>query len=286
MKVLILGGSGFMATHFISLLTSLQIEYVSLSSSDLIGIDKDSGLLSESFVFPKGITSVVYFSQSPRFREVPQYASHVYSVNTLSAIRAAVASRDAGVTRFIYLSTGSVYGFTFSSITEQSAVRRDNWYSLSKLHAEEALSLFHPYMQVITVRPFGVYGPGQLNRLVPNLINSVRDSGIITLYSNPTNPLDLDGLKISLCYVDDASKFLLSLVLHGGPEVINLAGEESPSIRDIANCIASMLTLEPRFELVTQPRYTDLIADISRQRTILPGPLTDLYHGLDFMLQY
>jgi nucleoside-diphosphate-sugar epimerase len=57
----------------------------------------------------------------------------------------------------------------FVPIRKQTPLYRDEWYPLSKLHAEEALSLYRRYMDVIIVRPFGIYGPGQKDWLVPNL---------------------------------------------------------------------------------------------------------------------
>ena len=58
-------------------------------------------------------------------------------------------------------------------------------------------SLYSPGYKFIVVRPFGVYGPKQTGRLVPNLVHSIRNGTPINLQANPENVFDRDGLKIS-----------------------------------------------------------------------------------------
>ncbi len=94
-------------------------------------------------------------------------------VNVHSAVAIAEHARRAGAKRFVYASTGNVYAAGFAPFSEAAPVRRDDWYALSKVHAEEALALFRPQLDVVIARLFGVYGPGQKGRLVPNLLASV-----------------------------------------------------------------------------------------------------------------
>ena len=264
MTVLVIGCGGYMGRHLMSGLQHAGLNAIGVSSSDGTGIAPSSGLLPLEFDVPAGTSEVVYMAQSPFYRDVPDQSSHVLSVNTLSAVRAAVKARAAGVRRFIYVSTGTVYAPSFSPLSEDSPVQRNDWYSLSKLHGEEALAMFRNDMEVIVVRPFGVYGANQSGRLIPNLISSIKSGRAITLQPRVNGAKDEDGLRISLCYIDDATSILIRLVSDGGPECLNLAGEKAVSIREISETIGAYVGAEPNFHVSEIPREFDLIADTKK----------------------
>jgi nucleoside-diphosphate-sugar epimerase len=261
-------------------LASKGIDRLGLSSGNGSGIDPATGLFPTDFAISPGTSVVVYLAQSPRYRQVPEEAAHVLAVNSLSAVRAAILARAAGVERFIYVSTGTVYAPSFFPLSENAPVRRDNWYVLSKLHGEEALNLFRRDMEVIVVRPFGVYGPEQSGRLVPNLIDSVDSGRPISLQPRPNDQDDRGGLKISLCYVDDATNILIRLAMDGGPPCLNLAGLEALSIRSIAEAVGDLLGREPVFETSATLRDTDLIADPRLLAETLSPSFTSFGEGL------
>lgn len=281
MTVLVIGSGGYMGRHLMTGLSQAGVEASGTSSSDGTGIDPESGLLPTAFAIQPGTTAVVYMAQSPRYREVPEQAAHVMAVNTLSAVRAATLARAAGVRRFIYVSTGTVYASSFAPLAEDAPVRRDNWYVLSKLHGEEALALFRPDMEVIVVRPFGVYGPMQSGRLIPNLIESVKMGRPVTLQPRPDMPEDREGLRISLCFIGDATDILVRLVKAGGPSCLNLAGPEAVSIRNIAESIGSIVGKAPLFEMSNSFRDSDLIADIRKLADTMNPRFSAFRDGLE-----
>lgn len=279
--VLVIGSGGYMGRHLMAGLSRTGADARGTSSADGSGIDPESGLLPAAFAIPPGTTAVVYMAQSPRYREVPEQAAHVLAVNTLSAVRAATLARAAGVRRFVYVSTGTVYAPSFDPIAEDAPVRRDSWYVLSKLHGEEALNLFRQDMEVIAVRPFGIYGPAQKERMVPNLIDAVKNGRPVTLHPRKGMPADINGLKISLCYIDDATDILMRLVRDGGPACLNLAGPEAVSIRSIAEAAGAVFGRPPVFEVSSSPRDTDLIADTRNLVTAMAPRFTSFSDGFD-----
>lgn len=281
MTVLVIGSGGYMGRHLMAGLSRAGLGARGTSSADGSGIDPESGLLPAAFAIPSGTTAVVYMAQSPRYREVPEQATHVLAVNTLSAVRAATLARAAGVRRFIYVSTGTVYAPTFAPIAEDAPVRRDSWYVLSKLHGEEALNLFRQDMEVIVVRPFGVYGPAQKGRMVPNLIDAVKNGRPVTLHPRKGMPEDIGGLRISLCYIDDATEILMRLVREGGPACLNLAGPEAVSVRSIAEAAGAVFGRPPVFEVSSSSRDTDLIADTRNLVTAMAPRFTSFSDGFD-----
>ena len=281
MTVLVIGSGGYMGRHLMAGLSCTGVDARGTSSADGSGIDPESGLLPAAFAIPPGTTAVVYMAQSPRYREVPEQAAHVLAVNTLSAVRAATLARAAGVRRFVYVSTGTVYAPSFDPIAEDAPVRRDSWYVLSKLHGEEALNLFRQDMEVIVVRPFGVYGPAQKGRMVPNLIYAVKSGRPVTLHPRKGMPADIGGLRISLCYIDDATDILMRLVREGGPACLNLAGPEAVSVRSIAEAAGAVFGRPPVFEVSSSPRDTDLIADTRNLVNAMAPRFTSFSDGFD-----
>lgn len=266
MQVAIFGAKGFLGNLLAKSLGEHGIRVLAYSSSDGSGIDPQSGLLPHTFAIPKLTDVVVYLAQSPHYRGTPGTAAHLMAVNVHSAIKAALLARSAGARRFLYASTGTVYAPSLAALRETAPVRRDNWYALSKVQAEEALALLRGDMEVIIVRPFGIYGPGQSGKLVPNLARSIREGMSVEIQGSPLDSKDVDGLKISLCYVDDAVEICRSLIMDGGPPYLNLAGENAVSIREIATNLGQMLHRDVAFHMSERPRDANLIADVTLLR--------------------
>ncbi len=285
MKVIVFGSGGYLGKRLVTRLAEEGIDSRGVSSLDGTGIEAATGLLPPDFELPDAAgATVVYLSQSPRFRQVPAEAPHVMAVNSLSAVKAAVAASRAGARRFIYVSTGTVYGPSFQPLAEDSPVRRDNWYALTKLHGEEGISLFRDQLEVVIVRPFAIYGPAQTGRLVPNLVESIRAGRPITIQS-PVGPRGLagsedGGLRISLCHIDDVVSIFLHLIRQGGPELLNLAGPEALSIREMAEAIGRRLEKAPVFEKGEVRREFDLVADLTRLNGVVRHSYLSFEEGL------
>lgn len=264
MQVVVFGAGGYIGRHITEHLRRIGIDVICYSSASGGTFDLKTGLLADSVSIPPGTDGVIYLSQSSYYRQMPEKAEHLWGVNVISAMKAAELSRRAGVQRFIYASTGNVYAPSFLPLHEACPVRRDDWYALSKLHAEEVLALFKNDMSVTAARLFGVYGPNQADKLVPNLATAIRSGTPIKLAPNADNDLDAGGLKLSLCYIDDAVDIFSCLVSHEGPDVLNIAGKEALSIRDIVLAIGEQCGVAPQFEIASQPRAFNLIADVTK----------------------
>ena len=280
MRVFVIGSRGYIGARLVQGLARDGIDVHGASSADGSGIDPVSGLLPNNFTLPAMTDVVVYMAQSPYFRRVPDQSAHVMSVNCLSAISAANAARKVGVSRFIYVSTGTVYAPSFSPLAEGSRTHRDDWYALSKLQAEEALALFRSDMEICCVRPFGVYGPAQSGRLIQNLTKSVQEGKPISLQPAASEASVSEGLKISLCYIDDAIEIFMALVRRGGPYLLNLAGKDALSIRAIADAIGRLNGVDPTYSMTGPDRSGDLVANIELLTQTVPIRFTSFSEGL------
>lgn len=280
MRLVIFGAGGYIGRRLADKFRQMGVDVICYSSASSEAFDIKTGILSDNVTIPPGTDCVIYLSQSPFYRQMPEMASHLWGVNVVSAIKAAELARHAGTLHFIYASTGNVYSFSFSPLREDDPVRRNDWYALSKVHAEEVLALYGKDMAVSIARIFGVYGPGQTDKLVPNLIRSVRSGVPVKLAPSIGNDQDGGGLKISLCYIDDALDIFSGMLGRPGAGIVNVAGPEVLSIRDIAQSIGAGLGMENKFEVSDQPRTFDLIADTTKLINLFSLTFTPFAEGI------
>ena len=87
-------------------------------------------------------------------------------VNVEGTHSVALAARDAGVRRFVHLSSVMVYGFHYADgVAEDGPLRGDgNPYCQTKIESERAVLALHApgRFEVIVIRPGDVYGPGSI----------------------------------------------------------------------------------------------------------------------------
>jgi nucleoside-diphosphate-sugar epimerase len=255
-------------------------------------------------------------------------AWHLLAVNVGAAVQAAQQARAIGATRFIYASSGSVYAPSFEALTEACPVRRDDWYALSKVQAEEALALFARAdattgaagLDVTVVRPFCIFGPGQTNMLVPNLLDSMLAGRPIYVEPSAADGSDRDGLRITPCYIDDAVEILCDMIhrgqgataapfaavpapgrtathnaapvpapyvraAHPSPEIVNLAGPEIISIRQLATELGRLVGKTPNIEISPRLRQGNLIADVTFLRRTYEPSFTSLQMALELTVR-
>ena len=292
--VAIVGATGFLGRaltrHF-----SLRGVNVHGFSSTKTRADDDTPLTQfdaahDEICFPEETKAVFYLAQSPFYREFPSRAEHLMAVNVLGAVKAARAAVEAGVSFFFYASTGNVYHPSLQPLREDHPVRRDNGYALSKVMAEESLALVSAPMQLVVGRIFGLFGPGQSGMLVPNICNRIRQGQPVQFVPSTQEPADTDGLRVSLCYVDDACRCLSGLVdLHSDgvalPSTINLAGAEPISIRRLAGECGRIIGTSAVIEQGDGTRTFDLVSDNSRLRKLIAPEFTPFSTALEQTLR-
>jgi nucleoside-diphosphate-sugar epimerase len=289
MKVLIIGSGGFLGKNLFNYLLDQNIDVIGCSSAENHGICADTGLLSSQFSIPPDTHTVIYLSQSPYYRQVPEMAEHLLNVNIVSAVKVAEIARRANVKHFIYTSTGNVYEPSFEPLSEEAPVRRNNWYALSKIHAEESLSLFRNDFDVTIMRLFGVYGTGQTDKLIPNLFNTVLQRRKVFVDRNPIDANDIDGLRISLINVVDLVKIFLQCITSSNLKsyLLNISSHEVVSIRHITKLISQALDLPVDIEISDKYQQSSLIANIQLLQATFNPVFTPIEKGIQNMaVQY
>lgn len=173
---------------------------------------------------------------------LPEGARELFRVNTLSTVELLDWGRRNDVQRFVYASSGSIFGLGDGVVDEHTIRRADDLYAVTKEAAERVLQSFAPAYDATTIlRPFTPYGPTQTGRLIPRLIQRVRDGVPVTL--------NLGGRpRMTPIYADDAVRAFMAALDLEGQQVINVAGDEVVSIRVLAEVIGETLGRKPLFE--------------------------------------
>jgi UDP-glucose 4-epimerase len=247
-KSLVTGVAGFIGSHLAERLLGID--------HDVVGIDS----FLDNYAAPFKKKNLPALAQHPRFdfrdqdilcadlKELLRGVSYVfhlagqpgvrsswgaefvkYTQNNITATQALLeASKEAGLEKFVYASTSSVYGDTDDlPMREDGRTRPVSPYGVSKLAAEHLCYLYWKAFGVPTVslRFFTVYGPRQR----PDMFFHIFMRGL--LRDEPV-PLYDDGEQTrDFTFCSDIVDGLLGAAFYpGSGEVFNLGGGSETSI--------------------------------------------------------
>jgi UDP-glucose 4-epimerase len=277
-KILVSGATGFVGGHLVRQLHAEHEVYAvarsPLDVQEVRWIPQDLTRPLDDAALPAHVDAVVHLAQSRRYREFPQQVADVFSVNVGSTLALLDYARRAGAMRFIYASTGGIYGGGDRAFRESDhAAQNLSFYPASKQAAELLVNSYRAFFQTTLCRFFFVYGSGQNeSMLVPRLVRSVRNGDPITLHGE-------DGIRINPIHVSDAVDAVARCLSLGEHEVFNIGGGEVLALRAIADKIGRIVGRDPAFARLDQPP-THLVGDISKMKVLLGAPRVDLGDGL------
>jgi nucleoside-diphosphate-sugar epimerase len=285
-RIVLAGATGFLGGHILRGLAG-QHEIWCLSrrqGSALPGVTwLETDLAGNTLParLPDQADVVIHSAQSSHFRDFPQGASDVLAVNVQSAAMLADWALRARVRTMVYVSSGGVYGPSSSPLTEDSPVSFSGplaFYNRSKYAAEVILSGYAGPLAVIVVRPFFIYGAGQpMDMLMPRLLERVRQGKPITL-SSP------EGMFLNPVHVEDAARLILRAARLETSALVNLAGPETSSLKNIAHIMGDQFGVEPSFIFSDEPAQ-HMIADTTRLHALLGRPSITLRDGIAGMMR-
>jgi len=260
--IAVIGSQGFIGKRLVEFLRQQNQSVVEYSSKagNLINSNHE---LVDDFTLPENCSTIIFLSQSPNYRYFPDKYEELIKINSLLPFSVCKKAIEKKVQRMIYFSTGSVYTHSVKPIFESNQLNRESSYPLSKIFAEESLSLLSSSIQICSIRPFTMFGPGQSNMLIPNLTSSILKGQPVTL-DKLDGQESAEGLRISLMYVEDVVRAVYQLIqAESLPRAINLASPISMTIKEIATVIGEATSRNVNFNIKDLPRRGDLIADIT-----------------------
>jgi UDP-glucose 4-epimerase len=262
-NVLVTGGAGFLGSHLVDTLTELGSNVTVIDDlsfgrrrnvnkrARFIRLDVTKYTLLEKAIARARPAIIYHLAANATTKETamgwsdPVSDYRVNAVGTLNILRAAA---DLGLNpHVIYASSAAVYGEPeHVPIDEKHPTNPQSPYGVSKLAGEKYMLIYHKEraLPVTVLRIFNVYGPRQPRYVVLDLLKKLKQ-----------NPNDLEvigtGEQIrTYCYVSDAIEaFVLAAQQQYFGEVLNLAGNDITSIKELAERIVAMLGLTGRAKI-------------------------------------
>ncbi len=195
-----------------------------------------------------------------------------HEINVTGTLNVLLAARDAGIERFIFSSSASVYGDSPEMPTRETATPAPlTGYALSKLAGEHYGRIFHSLygLPFFALRYFNVFGPRQdpashYAAVIPLFMRAYHTRRQPTLYGDGSQTRDFT-------FVADivrANLACLTAPATAAGQVYNIAYGQRLSIADLARQIAS-LAGQPYAPQFAPPRPGDIQdsqADSTRAR--------------------
>jgi nucleoside-diphosphate-sugar epimerase len=269
MKLLVTGATGFIGRKLVEHISKDNIVYgIARSESKIFQKDNINWIIQDLSkelnysILPKELDAIIHLAQSKHYRNFPEKALDIFLVNDYSTIQLLDYGRRIGISSFVFASSGSVYARKGGSFLESDPLNPTTFYPNSKLISEHLVSSYSNFFSTAILRYFSVYGEGQKNMLVPNLINSVKEGRPIMIYNE-------EGIKITPTYIDDAVRATASAISIQGNEIINVAGSDVVSILKLSEIIGEVLGKKPVYEYKNDPNAMDFVANIDKMKSVL-----------------
>ena len=264
MRVLVTGATGFMAPHLLERLSRDGHEGIALGHDaarmppgDSIVVDLRSPLDDDAI--PE-FDAIVHLAQANV--PFPAGSRDLFRVNVASTHELLDLARRRGASRFVYASSGSIYGLGDGAVGEDDPRRADDFYGATKRSGELVVGAYRDHVGTAILRFFAPYGPGQVNRLIPGLIARVSNGDAVKLRGGGRP-------RMTPVYVDDAVEAIIRSLESDEHLVLNVAGDEVASIRDLAEKIGAVVGRAPTFEDAGGEAPGDLIARNERLHALL-----------------
>lgn len=262
-RILVTGGCGFIGSNLVPMLLERGAEVRVLDSFAIGGPDRvpagvevrqgdvrDAAALAGA---SDGVDAVIHLAAAGNVSDSVADPIPNFEVNARGTLLALQAAVDAGVTRFVFASTGgALIGDAAPPVDERSVPRPISPYGASKLCGEGYCHAFRGSYGLGTVclRFANVYGPrSELKRgAVTTFIKRALDGEPLTIYGD-------GGATRDFIYVDDlCTGILAGLDQRDVQGVVHLASERETTIEELARLVLAVTGADVPIEHVARRR--------------------------------
>jgi UDP-glucose 4-epimerase len=304
--VIVTGGAGFIGSELVRQLAARGDRVVAIDNlvngtrENLAGVLSERvTLLEDDIRNPSAVTPhlrdarVVYHLACLGVRHSVHSPRENHDVNATATLHLLGASRDAGVPRFVYVSSSEVYGTArWVPMTEEHPTFPSTVYGGSKLAGEcYTRAYFETYgYPAVVVRPFNTFGPrshheGDSGEVIPKFLLRCLAGRPMIAFGDGTQTRDFT-------FVSDTAA---GIILAGEEpravgQTINLGSGREVTINELARQVAVVAGRPDAAVEHDRPRPGDVLrlcADVSRAQSLLGySARTSLDEGLRALLAW
>ena len=266
MKILITGCTGFVGSKLIDLLLETGHHISCMSRKDVCPagnkvhhLQYDLSKQLNYRILPTDLDCIIHVAAVMQniIKNIDMFL-----INTLSTLNLLEYGEKVGIKKFVFMSSGAVYGYSSTPLFEESPINPGDFYGLSKYQSELLINYYSHRFSTVILRLFFPYGSGQTNGIVPLLTNKIKNNVQIIIYN-------LDNPKVNPIYITDVSKTISRCLLLEGQYVFNISGDKIVSIKELAILIGKYLGLKPLFKYVHNDKITNLIGENAKMKKYL-----------------
>jgi nucleoside-diphosphate-sugar epimerase len=313
-KVLITGGLGFLGFNLVKNLLNLRSEIVivddlskgNISYLNEIKEHKNAVFLKRDLT-KEGIKDVIknedvdiVFHLAAKVggvKYLSKYPASILRDNTLITINIFESIRDTNVEKVVYFSSSAVYErSTIFPLSEDLVMKIPPPtipYGFSKLIGEYIAKTYNEEygIKYVIIRPFNVYGPGELPAEEPGLGHVIPD--LVKKVASGQYPLEIFGSgeqTRSFIYISDFIKGVLLIAEKAVNDDYNVGSDEEIKIIDLAKLIWEIYgRREPFTVKCLSPLKYDVqrrVPDISKIKSLGWKPSIKLREGLKYYIDW
>ncbi|OPY36129.1 MAG: UDP-galactose-4-epimerase [Methanoregula sp. PtaU1.Bin051] len=303
-RICITGGNGFIGSHLARTLCEAGYEVGIISRQDPRRIPEPassenprifrgdirdyaslSGIMNK-FMPDCVLHLATYYAVEHKADEI----GVMVDTNVKGTINLLEVAKNLQIGRFVNTSSCAVYHPADIPLSEGDAIRPQNLYALTKVHAEDACSFYSENYGIdsVTFRLFPPYGPGDHERrLIPYVIQSL---------SRGISPaLTTGNQRWDFVYVDDIVNAYLAVLdspsVFDGHKVFNIGTGQPYSIREVVERLRSLVSPDTELSFGTVPHRKNEVwfnsGNIALAKTELKWePLIGLDEGLSRTVEW
>jgi UDP-N-acetylglucosamine/UDP-N-acetyl-alpha-D-glucosaminouronate 4-epimerase len=299
LRILVTGGAGFIGSHLVDALVKkghrvrVFDNFFSGRRENLKGVRGDVEILRGDCANPSAarraaqkIDAVLHEGAVPSVARSVKDPVLSHTANATATLTMFVAARDAGVAKFVYAGSSSVYGDTPTLPKHEGMTPMPlSPYAVGKLMGEHYLRVFARLygMETLTIRYFNVFGPRQdpsspYSGVISKFTTALLSGEVPLVHGNGFQSRDFTYVAN---VVDANLKALKTKGLVG--QSVNVAMGQRTTLRQLLAALARETGRSPRARF-GPPRPGDVrhsLADIRLARKVLGyKPIVDFETGL------